>query len=68
LTTTGYYVLAVSVLSSKTPIPAQDTGRYDTLQGPGSTGFYPALKLHEERAGGAGTFGYEVLLNGTVRH
>lgn len=67
LTTTSYYVLAVSVLSPSVPIPAQDTKRYDTLQGPGATAFFPALKNHEERAGGAGTFGYEVLLNGSYR-
>jgi hypothetical protein len=67
LTTTGYYVLAVTVLSPNVPIPAQDTHRYDTLQGPGSTAFFPALKRREERAGGAGTFGYEVLLQGNWR-
>lgn len=67
LTTTGYYVLAVTVLSPNVPIPAQDTGKYDTLQGPGSTAFYPGLKRREERAGGAGAFGYMVLLQGNVR-
>ena len=67
LTTTGYYVLAVTVLNSSTPVPAHDTGKYQSTNGPGGSGFYPALHRGEERAGGTGVFGYITLLQGRVK-
>jgi hypothetical protein len=64
LTTTSYYVLAISVLSPNTPVPLQDTHRYGSLDGPGSTAFFPALKRKQERTG-IGQFGWIALINGT---
>lgn len=64
LTTTSYYVLAITVLSPTTPIPQQNTHRYNTLEGPASTAFFPALKRKQERSG-IGSFGWITLINGT---